>query len=126
MVKNKGENMQNVLYQYKAIVTSVYDGDTCTVDIDLGLHTWVRGEKIRLMRIDAPEVRGKSRAKGLRSRDYLRDLILDKEIIIGTFKDKRGKYGRYLGEIWLNMDGKDYVNVNDLLVKKKFAVYKKY
>ena len=118
--------MQNVLYQYKAIVTSVYDGDTCTVDIDLGLHTWVRGEKIRLMRIDAPEMRGKSRTKGLRSRDYLRDLILDKEIIIGTFKDKKGKYGRYLGEIWLNMDGKDYVNVNDMLVKKKYAVYKKY
>ena len=118
--------MQNVLYQYKAIVTSVYDGDTCTVDIDLGLHTWVRGEKIRLMRINAPEVRGKSRTKGLRSRDYLRELILDKEIIIGTFKYKKGKYGRYLGEIWLNMDGKDYINVNDLLVKKKYAVYKKY
>lgn len=118
--------MQNVLYQYKAMVTSVYDGDTCTVDIDLGLHTWVRGEKIRLMRINAPEVRGKSRTKGLRSRDYLRELILDKEIIIGTFKDKKGKYGRYLGEIWLNMDGKDYINVNDLLVKKKYAVYKKY
>ena len=118
--------MQNVLYQYKAIVTSVYDGDTCTVDIDLGLHTWVRGEKIRLMRINAPEVRGKSRTKGLRSRDFLRELILDKEIIIGTFKDKKGKYGRYLGEIWLNIDGKEYVNVNDLLVKKKFAVYKKY
>ena len=126
MVKNKGENMQNVLYQYKAIVTSVYDGDTCTVDIDLGLHTWVRGEKIRLMRINAPEVRGKSRTKGLRSRDFLRELILDKEIIIGTFKDKKGKYGRYLGELWLNMDGKEYINVNDLLVKKKLAVYKKY
>lgn len=118
--------MQNVLYQYKAIVTSVYDGDTCTVDIDLGLHTWVRGEKIRLMRIDAPEVRGKSRVKGLRSRDYLKSLIQDKEIIIGTFKDKKGKYGRYLGEIWLNMDGEDFINVNDLLVKKKYAVYKKY
>ena len=118
--------MQNVLYQYKAIVTSVYDGDTCTVDIDLGLHTWVRGEKIRLMRINAPEVRGKSRTKGLRSRDFLRELILDKEIIIGTFKDKKGKYGRYLGELWLNMDGKEYINVNDLLVKKKLAVYKKY
>jgi hypothetical protein len=48
--------MQNVLYQYKAIVTSVYGGDTSTVDIDLGLHTLVRGEKIRLMRINAPEL----------------------------------------------------------------------
>ena len=43
--------MQNVLYQYNAVVTSVYDGDSCTVDIDLGLHTWIHGEKIRLIRI---------------------------------------------------------------------------
>lgn len=118
--------MRNVLYQYKAIVTAVYDGDTCTVDIDLGLHTWVRGEKIRLMRINASELRGKERPKGLLSRDFLKNLILDKEIIIGTFKDKKEKYGRYLGEIWLNMNGKDYVNVNDLLVKKGYAVYKEY
>jgi micrococcal nuclease len=32
------------LYHYRAIVRSVYDGDTCTVDLDLGLHTWVNGE----------------------------------------------------------------------------------
>lgn len=117
--------MKNVLYQYKAFVTSVYDGDTCTVDIDLGLHTWVRGEKIRLIRIDAPEIRGKSRNKGLASRDYLREIILDKEIIIGTFKDKKGKYGRYLGEIWLPHED-EIINVNDLMVNKGFAVYKEY
>jgi micrococcal nuclease len=40
--------MEHTLYNYKAVVTSVYDGDTCTVDIDLGLHTWIRGEKSRL------------------------------------------------------------------------------
>ena len=40
--------MKHTLYNYKAIVTSVYDGDTCTVDIDLGLHSWIRGEKLRL------------------------------------------------------------------------------
>ncbi len=118
--------MQKVLYQYKAVVTSVYDGDTCTVDIDLGLHTWVRGEKIRLMRINAPELKGKERKKGLLSKNFLKDLIGGKEIIIATFKDKKEKYGRYLGEIWLNKDGKDYINVNDLLVEKGFAVYKEY
>jgi hypothetical protein len=31
--------MKFSLYHYKAKVTSVYDGDTCTVDIDLGIHT---------------------------------------------------------------------------------------
>lgn len=117
--------MKNVLYQYKAFVTSVYDGDTCTVDIDLGLHIWARSEKIRLLRINAPEIRGKGRKKGLRSRDFLRELIMDKEIIIGTFKDKKGKYGRYLGEIWLPLEG-EILNVNDLLVEEGYAEYKKY
>ncbi len=117
--------MKNVLYQYKAFVTSVYDGDTCTVDIDLGLKTWVRGEKIRLIRINAPEVKGKTRKEGLRSRDFLREIILDKEIIIGTFKDKKGKYGRYLGEIWLPKDG-EFLNVNDFLVEQGYAEYKEY
>lgn len=31
--------MESSLYHYKAKVVSVYDCDTCTVDMDLGLHT---------------------------------------------------------------------------------------
>ena len=46
------------LYHYRSIVVSVYDGDTCTVDIDLGLNIWTLREKIRLIRINAPELRG--------------------------------------------------------------------
>lgn len=118
--------MDKQLYHYKAKVVSVYDGDTCTIDIDLGLHTWIRGEKIRLNRINAPELRGKERAKGLASRDFLKSLILDKEIIIETIKDTKEKYGRYLGEIWLkDSDGK-FSNINDEMVRNKFAKYQKY
>ena len=58
--------MANQLYFYKAVITSVYDGDTCTVDIDLGLSTWIRGEKVRLYRSNAPELRGAEREAGLR------------------------------------------------------------
>ena len=54
------------------------------------------------------------------------DLILNKEIVLETIKDKKGKYGRYLGEIWLKTDGDNYINVNDEIVKNKFAVYHKY
>lgn len=118
--------MDKQLYHYKAKVVSVYDGDTCTIDIDLGLHTWIRTEKIRLNRINAPELRGKERAKGLASRDFLKSLILDKEIIIETIKDTKEKYGRYLGEIWLkDSDGK-FSNINDEMVRNKFAKYQKY
>lgn len=118
--------MKDKLYHYKAIVTSVYDGDTCTVDIDLGLHTWVKGEKLRLMRVDAPELKGKTRSKGLVSRDYLRSLILNKEILIETIKDAKEKYGRYLAEIWLENEKGKLLNINDELVKNGFAVYRKY
>ena len=118
--------MKHSLYTYRAIVTSVYDGDTCTVDIDLGLHTWVRNEKIRLYGINAPEIRGIERPKGLKSRDFLREQILGKESTIETIKDKKGKYGRYIGTIWLKNEKGKEINISDLLVKKGFAVYKEY
>lgn len=89
--------MDKQLYHYKAKVVSVYEGDTFTIDIDLGLHTWIRGEKIRLSRINAPELKGKERTKGLASRDFLKNLVLNKEIIIETVKDTKEKYERYLG-----------------------------
>jgi len=114
------------LYHYRGVVQSVYDGDTCTVDIDLGLRAWVRGEKIRLYRINAPEVRGEERPAGLRSRDFLRSQTEGKQVLVQTFKDKKGKYGRYLGEIWLESPSGELGNVNDLMVAEGFAVYKDY
>jgi micrococcal nuclease len=118
--------MEKVLYHYKAKVVSIYDGDTCTVDIDLGLHIWNKGEKIRLNRINTPEIRGKEKDKGIKSRDYLKSLILEKEIYIETIKDKKEKYGRYLGEIWLEDEKGKFININDVIVKNGFAKYQKY
>ncbi len=118
--------MKDALYKYLAKVTFVYDGDTCTVDMDLGLNTWVHDEKIRLARINTPELRGDERDQGLKSRDFLRELIAGKEVFIETEKDKKGKYGRYIGEIWLEQSPDKWINVNDLLVEKGFAEYKEY
>jgi micrococcal nuclease len=66
------------LYQNRAIVAKVSDGDTITAEIDLGFKAFIKGEKIRLNRINAPEVRSVSRDEVLKSRDYLRTLFLDK------------------------------------------------
>lgn len=113
------------LFHYTAHVQSVYDGDTCRVDIDLGLGIWVRNEKLRLMRINAPEMTGADKVLGAASRDFLRELIDGKEIIIETVKDQRGKYGRYLAEIWIELDAV-WVNANDALVAAGHAVYQDY
>lgn len=112
-----------MLYMYKAIVTKVYDGDSITVDIDLGMGVWVKGEKIRLAGINAPEVRGEEREEGLKSRDHLRMLIAGQEIWIKTEKDKKGKYGRYIATIYKDNGVTD---INALMVYDGFAEKREY
>tara|TARA_Y100000034_G_scaffold134579_1_gene203395 strand:- start:1108 stop:1449 length:342 start_codon:yes stop_codon:yes gene_type:complete len=111
---------QSNLYFYRAKITKVYDGDTCTALVDLGFGTQ-QTMKLRLADINAPEIRGEERPKGLESRDFLRNLILDKEVIIETKRDKKGKYGRYIAKIWI-----EDKCVNDLLVESSHAVYHQY
>jgi len=115
-------------YTYSAIVTDVYDGDSITVDISLGFGIWTKGMKIRLSGIDTPEIRGEEREAGLVSRDVLREIILNKEVIIKTEKDKTGKYGRYLGTVFVSPtylnesdNNEELVNVNEWLVTNNYA-----
>jgi len=116
-------DIEDKLYYYKAFVNDVYDADTITVNIDLGMGIFLHKKKIRLFGINAPEMRGPEKAKGTISRDWLRQQILHKEIILQTVKDKAGKFGRLLGIIYK----KDLtVSFNDLMVTKKLAVYKEY
>jgi len=117
------------LYQYKAVITEVYDGDTVTADIDLGFHTWRRDEKLRLYGINTPELRGVSdqeKQRGYAARDALRERILGKEVVICTIKDRtgadsRGKYGRYLAKVYLGDE-----LLNDWLVAEGHAVHHEY
>lgn len=112
--------MINHLFHYKAFVSEVYDGDTITAKFDLGFKVSFE-EKVRLYGINTPELRGDERPDGLTARDVLRDWILEKQVVIETIKDRKGKYGRYLGVIFMFEDGK-WVNVNERLVAEGFAV----
>ena len=121
------------MYTYKALVTSVYDGDTITVDIELGFGIVARKQKIRLANINTPEVRGEEREAGLISRDVLREKILHKTITLTTFKDKKGKYGRYIGEILIeeeilneDINLTTVININKWLVDNGYAKYVEY
>lgn len=104
------------MYEYKAFVRKVYDGDTVTVDLDLGFDVCLQKQKIRLLRINAPEVRGSERPQGLISRDRLREKIGNKWVRIKTQKDKKGTWGRWLGEIWLEEEC-----INDWLLSEGLA-----
>ena len=104
------------MYEYKATVTKVYDGDTITVDFDLGFGILIRKQKIRLYGINTPEVRGPEKPEGIISRDALRERILGKVVTIKTFRDKKGKYGRWLGEVFMEEE-----NINQWLLTEGYA-----
>ena len=95
------------MYEYHATVPRVVDGDTVDVVIDLGLGT-SRLERLRLFGIDSPETRGDEREAGLAAKQWLEaqlDMIGFKVVVktykeVTTDKDKKGKFGRYLADIF--------------------------
>lgn len=104
------------MYQYKAKIIDIYDGDTVTALVDLGFLSF-REMKLRLYGIDTPELRGAEKIEGRKVRDIVREMILDKEVTINSYKDKQGKYGRYLATIILE----DGLNINEWLVENGHA-----
>ena len=110
-------------YYYHAKIVKVYDGDTCTCEIDLGFNI-TRRVKIRLVGINTPEIRTKKKKKkeaGYKSRDWLAERVLDKKVLLHTAK--KGKFGRWLGTIWeLEEDKLDFENsYNNKLIVEGFA-----
>jgi micrococcal nuclease len=112
------------LYYYKAKVTGAWDGDSMTLDIDLGLGAALIKQKLRLHGVDTPELRDpdpEMKKKAQAARDFTRELVLDKDVIIKTHKDKEGKYGRWIAEVFV-----DGMSLNEQLVKQGHAVRKDY
>jgi micrococcal nuclease len=83
------------------IITKVYDGDTVTCDLDIGFGIILKSARLRLKGIDTPELRGTRgdvKKRAYEARDYLRSLILGKEVLVETHG--KGKYGRWLATIY--------------------------
>ena len=89
-------------YSYRATVVSVYDGDTVTLNVDLGFDIWMTNERVRLYCLNTPEITGAEKPEGLAVRQHLLDLMpVGSEVEIRTIKDRTGKFGRYLVVIYL-------------------------
>lgn len=82
---------------YNAVVTSVHDGDTVTITVDLGFNTHIVGMDVRLNGLNAPEL---STPEGKKLSILLREKLINKQVVVATQKDKREKYGRMLADIW--------------------------
>ena len=102
------------MYEYHSIIRYVVDGDTVDVDIDLGFGVWLRDQRIRLYGIDTPESRTRDVSEklfGFAAKDFVKNYLpVGSKQILKTFigkdgEDMRGKFGRILGDFFIN-DGK--------------------
>ena len=116
------------MYEYRAKIIKVVDGDTVDVDIDLGFGVVLTDERVRMMGIDTPESRTRDKVEkkfGLASKARLKE-ILGKQAILQTQinrngEDMKGKFGRILGDFQVDMDGEDKL-ATQVLVEEGHAV----
>ena len=125
------------VYRVEA-VTKIVDGDTIDCVFDLGFDVMVK-HRVRLLGIDTPESRTRHKNEkvyGLLSKAALKSWVHwaimsdrdDIEIQVRCpEKDSRGKFGRILGEIWINCteDGSEFngwTNINKWMCENGYAV----
>lgn len=106
------------MYDYKAKIIKVVDGDTIWADIDLGFDITVR-RKIRLAGIDAPEL---STQEGKECSAYLKEVLPPDKDIVLISKKTLDKYGRFVAVIYTDA----YRNINAEMVATGRAKYKEY
>jgi len=112
-ILNTTSHQRKKMYQYKATLVKVVDGDTVDLAVDLGFDI-VFNMRVRLNGIDTPEMHSPDpleRAKAILAKDHLSSLLVGKSLTVNTHKDKKEKYGRYLADIMVG----DLDVVKDLL-----------
>ena len=112
------------MYQYKAKVLKVLDGDTVDIDLDLGFNIILANQRVRMAGIDTPESRTENKeekVRGLLSKKKLQEkLAVGSWVTIETQRSDNNddKFGRILG-VFLMEDGK---SLNQWMIENNYAV----
>lgn len=114
-------NVPNI-WAYRAQLVRVIDGDTLDVVIDQGLHTH-RTERLRLLGVNTPEMKGATRPAGLAAAAFVTDWLArvpfddDWPLIVRT--ERGDAFGRWLARVWRQHDA---ACLNDTLLMVGHAV----
>lgn len=112
------------MYQYKAKILKVVDGDTVEIDLDLGFKIVLSSQRVRMAGVDTPESRttnAEEKVRGVLSKKKLAEkLPVGSWVTIETMKPDSNddKFGRILG-VFILEDG---TRVNQWLIDNNYAV----
>ena len=118
------------MYEYRATIIKIVDGDTVDVDIDLGFNVVLRDERVRIAGIDTPESRTRDLEEkkfGLAAKARVKQL-LGKTCILKTQinksgEDMKGKFGRILGDFNVyDSDTDSWKLLTSILISEGHAV----
>ena len=119
------------MYEYKAVVDRVVDGDTIDVTIDLGFSVWKK-MRVRMEGINTPESRTRDleeKKRGLAAKDRLKSILEFNNNKCILKVSGVGKYGRALATVLVEslspLNGKDgitLIDVNKQLIEEGHAV----
>ena len=88
-------------YTYECKLVRVIDGDTVVLLVDLGFK--IQNElTVRLSDFNAPEPRGATKEEGLKYKEKAQRYFEDHPGPFFVTTTKSGKYGRWLGRIFVN------------------------
>ena len=113
-------------YIYRGKLERVVDGDTIDALIDVGFDIWIK-KRIRYSGIDTWESRTRDlaeKAKGLEAKARNKELLMEVSSKPGYFRLKSfgvGKYGRVLGEIFIQDENKNTICINNQLINEGHA-----
>jgi len=118
------------MYEYRANIIKVIDGDTVDVDIDLGFGIMLRDERVRIMGIDTPESRTRDLVEDIfgeaakaRVKELLGEKVVLKTEINKNGEDMKGKFGRILGDFQIYDANQDaWRMLTDILIEEGHAV----
>jgi endonuclease YncB( thermonuclease family) len=106
-------------------VVDIYDGDSCRVVFKNNniINKW----NVRMNGYDSPEIRPSKKLenrdeikkKAIEAKNYLKSLIMNDNQLVYLKCLDFDKYGRLLGEIYINKT--DTESVNDLMIKNNYA-----
>ena len=93
--------LAQALGMYRAVGKQIHDGDTFTAMLDLGFFVYAFAD-IRILGVDAYEIVGVERAKGLAARSFAVDWLLNKPLLLKTQLTSGGieskSFDRYLAD----------------------------
>jgi micrococcal nuclease len=110
----------------KATVTDVYDGDSITLDINLGFGVILSQQKFRLSRIDTPEkqsnnskrVYASEKAVAIEIQEWLKSILIGKTVYIKSLSTT--SFNRLVGEVWVDIDDRT-MHVNQYMIDHGLA-----